>query len=121
MKDLVQIISLAPPETVPFVIIILGITYILHDVKKVKQDRVATKSERDAEIQRLHDENIKLKMRVESVEKVTELHRDKLDSIDKQLGSVNIELVRLNTQVQELVKALDRQNEIMLKQLKEKQ
>lgn len=61
----------------------------------------------------MHDEILKLKFKVTELEGITNLHRDKLDSIDKQLAIVNQELVKLNCQVENLVKALEMQNEIM--------
>lgn len=61
----------------------------------------------------MHDEILKLKFKVTELEGISNLHRDKLDSIDKQLSIVNQELVKLNCQVENLVKALEMQNEIM--------
>lgn len=61
----------------------------------------------------MHDELLRLKFKVTELEGIANLHRDKLESIDKQLAIVNQELVKLNCQVENLVKALEMQNEIM--------
>ena len=61
----------------------------------------------------MHDELLILKFKVTELEGIANLHRDKLESIDKQLAIVNQELVKLNCQVENLVKALETQNEIM--------
>lgn len=61
----------------------------------------------------MHDELLRLKFKVTELEGIANLHRDKLESIDKQLAIVNQELVKLNCQVENLVKALETQNEIM--------
>lgn len=61
----------------------------------------------------MHDELLRLKFKVTELEGIANLHRDKLDSIDKQLSIVNQELVKLNCTVENLIKALEMQNEIM--------
>jgi hypothetical protein len=75
--------------------------------------RKQTSSKRDSDSTNMHDEILKLKFKVTELEGIANLHRDKLDSIDKQLAIVNQELVKLNCQVENLVKALEMQNEIM--------
>lgn len=81
--------------------------------------RKDTKSMRDDDSASLHDEILKHNFEITNLKGMVELHRDKLDSIDKQLNIVNQELVKLNIQVENLAKALERQNEIMVQQLQE--
>lgn len=83
----------------------------------MEKDRQETKVNRDADSQAIHDKLLTHDFKIANLQGVVELHRDKLDSIDKQLTIVNTELVKLNVQVEHLAKALERQNEIMLKQL----
>jgi hypothetical protein len=86
------------------VLLYIGIVYF---------QRKQTSSKRDSDSTNMHDEILKLKFKVTELEGIANLHRDKLDSIDKQLAIVNQELVKLNCQVENLVKALETQNQIM--------
>ena len=59
--------------------------------------------------------------KIRNLEGIVNLHKDKLESIDKQLAIVNQELVKLNLQVEHLTDALREQNEIMRESLKNKE
>lgn len=118
MNELVQlIISSISPSALPIVIVIIGIAYLYFKFNKLEKDRDNTKSVRDSDSQEIHDKLLTHDFKLAELAGIVELHRDKLDSIDKQLTIVNTELVKLNVQVEHLAKALERQNEIMLKQL----
>lgn len=118
MNDIVQlIISSISPSALPIVIVIIGIAYLYFKFNKLEKDRDNTKSARDSDSQEIHDKLLTHDFKLTELAGIVELHRDKLDSIDKQLTIVNTELVKLNVQVEHLAKALERQNEIMLKQL----
>jgi len=111
------IISSLSPSALPIVIVIIGIAYLYFKFNKLEKDRDNTKSVRDSDSQEIHDKLLTHDFKLAELAGIVELHRDKLDSIDKQLTIVNTELVKLNVQVEHLAKALERQNEIMLKQL----
>ena len=99
-----QLIQTGSPSAILVGVIVYGIVYF---------QRKQTSSKRDSDSNEMHDELLKLKFKVTELEGIANLHRDKLESIDKQLAIVNQELVKLNCQVENLVKALERQNEIM--------
>lgn len=105
-----QLITTLSPSALPLVVVILGGLYIY---KKIGNDRAITKSERDKDSQELHDKLLTHDFKISNLEGIVNLHKDKLESIDKQLAIVNQELVKLNVQVEHLVKALEAQNEIM--------
>lgn len=111
------LISALSPSALPIVIVIIGIAYLYFKFNKLEKDRDNTKSVRDSDSQEIHDKLLTHDFKLAELAGIVELHRDKLDSIDKQLTIVNTELVKLNVQVEHLAKALERQNEIMLKQL----
>lgn len=111
------IISSLSPSALPIVIVIIGVAYLYFKFNKLEKDRDNTKSARDSDSQEIHDKLLTHDFKLAELAGIVELHRDKLDSIDKQLTIVNTELVKLNVQVEHLAKALERQNEIMLKQL----
>ncbi len=114
METLVpQVLPYIGSSALPLLIVVLF--YI-----KIKNDRAKTKVERDNDSQQMHDDVLKLKFEVTGLKDIVNLHRDKLDSIEKQVGIINTELVKLNIQVEHLVKALEDQNKIMLRSLEKK-
>ena len=118
MNDIIQLlVSSISPSALPIVIVIIGIAYLYFKFNKLEKDRDTTKSDRNKDSQEIHDKLLTHDFKLAELAGIVELHRDKLDSIDKQLTIVNTELVKLNVQVEHLAKALERQNEIMLKQI----
>lgn len=115
MEQLVEIIKLCSPSAIPLVVVILGGFWIYRKTQNIEHARKITKAERDLDTQKLREDLLKLQFKVSELDGIVVLHRDKLDSIEKQLTSVNVELVKLNVQVEGLVKALERQNSIMEK------
>lgn len=114
------LIAAIPSGALPIVVVILGLAYLYFKFSKVEKDREVTKQQRDSDSQAIHDDILKLKFDVTNLQGIVNLHKDKLESIDKQLGLVNQELVKLNIQVEHLATALEKQNEIMLEQMKTK-
>lgn len=119
-EAITSLIAAIPPSALPIVVVIIGIAYLYFKFTKMEQDRNNTKVNRDADSQAIHDDILKLKFDVTNLQGIVNLHKDKLESIDKQLGLVNQELVKLNIQVEHLATALEKQNEIMIEQMKSK-
>lgn len=115
MNEFVEVFKLISPSALPLVVVLLGGFWIYRKTQNIEQARKITKAERDQDSQKMHDDLLKLQFKVSELDGIVVLHRDKLDSIEKQLTSVNVELVKLNVQVEGLVKALERQNSIMEK------
>ena len=114
------IVGALSPSALPVVVLCLGGLYLWFKFGRIEKDRQETKLARDNDSQNLHDDLLKLKFDVANLQGIVNLHKDKLESIDKQLSIVNQELVKLNIQVEHLTKALERQNEIMMGQLSPK-
>lgn len=112
------LISAIPPSALPIVVVIIGIAYLYFKFNQVEKDRESTKLTRDKDSQDIHDNLLKQSFEIANLKGIVELHRDRLESIDKQLAIVNQELVKLNLQVEHLADALKEQNEIMKEQLK---
>lgn len=115
MNEVVEVFKLISPTALPIVVTALGGFWIWRKTQNIEQARKITKVERDDDSKKMHDDLLKLQFKVSELDGIVVLHRDKLDSIEKQLTSVNVELVKLNVQVEGLVKALERQNNIMEK------
>lgn len=119
-EAITSLIAAIPSGALPIVVVILGLAYLYFKFNKVEKDREVTKQQRDSDSQAIHDDILKLKFDVTNLQGIVNLHKDKLESIDKQLGLVNQELVKLNIQVEHLASALEKQNEIMMEQMKSK-
>lgn len=117
---LTSLIASISPAALPLVIVVVAAIYFYFKFKGIEQDREVTKVNRDADSQALHDDMLKMKFDITSLQGIVSLHKDKLESIDKQLSLVNQELVKLNIQVEHLANALEKQNDIMMKQLDKK-
>jgi len=115
MSEFVEVFKLISPTALPLVVVLLGGFWIYRKTQNIEQARKITKVERDTDSQKVHDDILKLQFKISELDGIVVLHRDKLDSIEKQLTTVNVELVKLNVQVEGLVKALERQNSIMEK------
>ena len=112
------LIGALSPSALPIVVLCLGGLYLYFKFGRMEKDRQETKLQRNADSQAIHDDILKLKFDVTNLQGIVNLHKDKLESIDKQLGLVNQELVKLNIQVEHLANALEKQNEIMMEQMK---
>lgn len=119
-QAITSLIAAIPSGALPIVVVILGLAYLWFKFNKLEKDRTETKVNRDNDSQAIHDDILKLKFDVTNLQGIVNLHKDKLESIDKQLGLVNQELVKLNIQVEHLASALENQNEIMIEQMKMK-
>ncbi len=117
-----SVITSLSPSALPLVVIIVAGLYFLYKFKSIEQDRMNTKQQRDTDSQEVHDKILKLEFKMTELSGIVNLHRDKLDQIERQLCTVNEQLIRLNMSVEHLSAALKEQNEIMKKQLnKEKE
>lgn len=112
-----QIIAALSPSALPLVVIIVAGLYFFYKFKSIEQDRMNTKQQRDNDSQEVHDKILKLEFKMTELSGIVNLHRDKLDQIERQLCTVNEQLIRLNMSVEHLSNSLKEQNEIMKKQL----
>ena len=113
-----QIVGALSPSALPVVVLCLGGLYLWFRFGRLEKDRQETKNQRDNDSQEIHDKLLTHDFKISNLQGIVELHRDKLDSIDKQLSIVNQELVKLNLSVEHLSAALKEQNEIMRESLK---
>lgn len=113
-----NLITALSPAALPLVVVVVAAIYFYFKFKGIEQDRLNTKQQRDTDSQEVHDKLLTHDFKIANLQGVVDLHRDKLDSIDKQLAVVNQELVKLNLSVEHLGTALKEQNEIMKEQLK---
>lgn len=115
-----QIVGALSPSVLPVIVLCLGGLYLWFRFGRMEKDRQETKVNRDADSQEIHDKLLTHDFRISNLQGIVDLHRDKLDSIDKQLAIVNQELVKLNLSVEHLSAALKEQNDIMRESLKDR-
>lgn len=120
MGELANILSMVPAEALPWVILILGGLFIFLKFRKVDDSRKATKESRDKDSLEIHDKLIDHDYRIKGVETVVEMHKEQLSSINSTVHDMQLELVKLNTQVGSLVNALEAQNKLIMSQMQEK-
>lgn len=113
-----QIVGALSPSALPVVVLCLGGLYLWFKFGRLEKDREETKNQRDNDSQEIHDKLLTHDFKISNLQGIVDLHRDKLDSIDKQLSIVNQELVKLNLSVEHLSAALKEQNEIMRESLR---
>ena len=112
-----SIITTLSPAALPLVVVIVAGLYFFFKFKSLEQDRMTTKQQRDTDSQEVHDKILKLEFKTTELAGIVNLHRDKLDQIERQLYTVNEQLIRLNMSVEHLSASLKEQNEIMKNQL----
>lgn len=113
-----NLVSTLSPAALPLVVVIVAGIYFYFKFKSIEHDRMNTKQQRDSDSQEVHDKILKLEFKTTELAGIVNLHRDKLDQIERQLCTVNEQLIRLNMSVEHLGSALKEQNEIMKEQLK---
>lgn len=111
---------MVPTEALPWVILILGGLFIVLKFRKVDDSRKATKESRDKDSMEIHDKLLDHEYRIKGAEQLGELHRERLLNIDSTVHSMQLELVKLNTQVGSLVTALEDQNKLIMASIQEK-
>lgn len=112
-----SIITSLSPAALPLVVVIVAGLYFFFKFKSLEQDRMTTKQQRNNDSQEVHDKILKLEFKTAELSGIVNLHRDKLDQIERQLCTVNEQLIRLNMSVEHLSASLKEQNEIMKNQL----
>ena len=120
MGELANILSMVPSEALPWVILILGGLFIFLKFRKVDDSRKATKESRDKDSLEIHDKLLDHEYRIKGAEQLGELHKERLINIDSTVHSMQLELVKLNTQVGSLVTALEDQNKLIMASIQEK-
>lgn len=112
-----NLVSTLSPAALPLVVVIVAGLYFFYKFKSIEHDRMNTKQQRDTDSQEVHDKILKLEFKTAELSGIVNLHRDKLDQIERQLCTVNEQLIRLNMSVEHLSASLKEQNEIMKNQL----
>lgn len=88
-----------PVSAIPLVVVLLGGFWIYRKTQNIEQARRVTKAERDLDSQKMHDDILKLQFDMTSLKGITDLHRETLTDLQKQMQIVVKELVELNCSI----------------------
>lgn len=98
------------PKIIAAVVLILtniaALIKVYADVLKVKADRRTTKSERDADSEKLHDTILKHGFAIQQLKDNQALTATVVDDLRDQCATLNTNLVKLDTNVANLTEAI---------------
>lgn len=78
----------------------------LSDNMKIKAAREATKTERDADSQELHDKVLKLEFMTTALKDSSTLNATAIDDLRDQTAALNVNIVKLDMAVAQLTEAI---------------
>lgn len=96
-------LSIIAPAALPVVIVVLGLFWIWRKTQNIEDSRKATKQIRDEEFMRIHDQLLKHTFEIDGLKGVSDLHRQVLDDLQKQMSIVVKELAELNVNMKILI------------------
>jgi hypothetical protein len=99
MEALTQVIAAIPASALPLVVVIVAVTYLFFKFKGTEKDREQTKAIRDKDSQDVHDSILKLQFEMANLKGITDLHRETLEDLRKQMTIVVKELAELNCSI----------------------
>ena len=99
MEALTQVIAAIPASALPLVVVIVAVAYLFFKFKGTEKDRAVTKVARDKDSQDMHDSLLKLQFEMANLKGITDLHRETLEDLRKQMTIVVKELAELNCSI----------------------
>lgn len=98
-----QSLNFIAPAALPVVITVLGLFWIWRKTQNIEDSRKETKSQRDEEFMKIHDQILKHSFEIDSLKGTSNLHAEVLSDLQKQISIVIKELAELNTQIKILI------------------
>lgn len=99
-----QIVGALSPSALPIVVLCLGGLYLWFRFGRIEKDREQTKAARDKDSQDMHDSILKLQFEMANLRGITDLHRETLEDLRKQMTIVVKELAELNCSIKMILK-----------------
>lgn len=99
MEALSQVLAAIPASALPIVVCIIAIAYLYFKFRGTEKDRAETKAIRDKDSQDMHDSLLKLQFEMVNLKGITDLHRETLEDLRKQMCIVVKELAELNCSI----------------------
>lgn len=91
------------PAALPVVITVLGLFWIWRKTQNIETSRKETKTQRDDEFLKVHDQLLRHSFEIDSLKGTSNLHAEVLADLQKQLSIIVKELAELNTQIKILI------------------
>lgn len=95
-------------SALPLVIVVIAAIYFYLKFASLTKDRENTKSVRDSDSQKIHDDILKLKFKVSELDGQSVKHETVIEDMRQQLAELNTNIVRLSVVVEQLVKKLEK-------------
>ena len=94
-----QIVGALSPSALPIVVLCLGGLYLWFRFGRIEKDREQTKAARDKDSLDIHDAILKLQFEMSNLKGITDLQRETLEDLRKQMTIVVKELAELNCSI----------------------
>lgn len=99
------IIPYIAPSALPLVVVIIGCYYIY---RKIGNDRVITKNERDDDSRKIHDELLKHSFEITALKGIVVEHKETLTDLREQIQILNTNIVKLTIIVEQMTSKLEK-------------
>lgn len=99
------IIPYIAPSALPLVVVIIGCYYIY---RKIGNDRVITKTERDDDSRKIHDELLKHSFEITALKGIVVEHKETLTDLREQIQILNTNIVKLTIIVEQMTSKLEK-------------
>lgn len=96
---LTTMISAIPTAAIPIVFVVVACYYIY---KKIGNERLVTKKQRDFDLQKIHDKILKHDFEISNLKGMTVHHADILDDLRKQITTLNESIIRLTVTIEKV-------------------
>lgn len=99
------VIPFIAPSALPLVVVIIGCYYIY---RKIGNDRVITKTERDDDSRKIHDELLKHSFEITALKGIVVEHKETLADLREQIQILNTNIVKLTIIVEQMTSKLEK-------------
>lgn len=101
-EAITSLIAAIPSSALPLVVVIVAAIYFYFKFKGIEQDRQVTKTNRDADSQAIHDDMLKMKFEITSLQGIVNLHDTLLSDISKQINILSTNIAILSEKIDNL-------------------
>ena len=96
-------LSMIAPTALPVVVLVLGLFWIYRKTQNIEESRKVTKTQRDEEFMKVHDQLLRHSFDIDSLKGTSNLHAEVLADLQKQVSIVIKELAELNVNMKILI------------------
>lgn len=94
------LIGTLSPSALPIVVVVVAGLFFYYKFKSIEHDRNITKANREADSQNIHDDILKLKFRVTTLEGNNTHHEAVLNDLREQISILTSNIAKLSAQIE---------------------